>query len=88
MTTMVIQNGQRKTNGQWWRTDGVIRQPLTMKHKQKLKKYKAIIKFKHLPWWYKTQIVEAKSEKKVRDIILHMYKDDVLSLEIKENGNQ
>lgn len=52
--------------------------------KQKLKKYKIIIQFKHLPWWYKTQIIEAKSEKKAYDIIHHMYKDDILSLEIKQ----
>ena len=56
---------------------------LHMKNKQKLNKYKIVIKFKHLPWWYKTQVIEAKSEKKACDIVRRMYKDDILELEVK-----
>ena len=47
-------------------------------------KYKCLIVFKHLPWWSKVQIVEAKSEKKAKDIILRMYRDKVLRVEVKQ----
>ncbi len=47
-------------------------------------KYKATITFKHLPYWRKTQVIEAKSEKKAEDIVRHMYKNVILKLKIKQ----
>ena len=58
-----------------------------MKNKQKLNKYEVVIKFKRLSWWYKTQVIKAKSEKKACDIVRRMYKDDVLSLEVLINND-
>jgi len=49
-------------------------------------KYKAFITFRHLPHWTKTQIIEAKSEKKAEDIVRHMYKDDILKIEIRKES--
>ena len=49
-------------------------------------KYKAFITFRHLPYWTKTQIIEARSEKKAEDIVRHMYKDNILKIEIRKES--
>lgn len=51
--------------------------------KQKKKKYKVIVVFKHLPHWYRNYIIEAKSEKKAENIVRRMFKDKLLKVEAK-----
>lgn len=51
--------------------------------KQKKKKYKVIVVFKHLPHWYRDYVIEAKSEKKAENMVRRMFKDKLLKVEVR-----
>ncbi len=48
-----------------------------------MKKYIVRVVFKHLPYWSKDYTIEAKSEKKASDLIRRMFKDQILTLNVR-----
>ena len=55
--------------------------------KQKLKRYKVEIVFKHLKHWRTIRYIEAKTNKKAEDIVRRMFKDQLLFVKAKEINN-